>query len=265
MKKTRTIICKYYFKADKLKILLLLFLTNIFSVDQDKIDSEVNQIDELISEVEEEIKVDEANMENKINTTDKQNDVDIKENVKDIVESRQKGFSIYNLSQIAGEESHAGEAGDWLFSVLYESASYADSKRKHGVEVELSWVFDLTYVSVHAISNIGYYQGSESKRGFFPIGLGGEILIGYPGMFFLSSHYMYEYTKQEANDFYLFSKYGFGLYFDVSNLNEKSQFQLYRNHGIRRTYLILKYNKRSTTQIDVYSDSSITAGFGFEY
>ncbi len=279
-----------------MKILLLLFyISNIFSEDSAAVDKEVNKINELMQEVEEEIKLETKQIieaEKKLTELNKENEnlsveeelnektgneiIEVtEEKIKETPKAKEQkkakkekeNIIIDELIDdgIIGKANFAGKAGSWLFNILYESADYKTGKRKSGAEIEFAWVYDLTYVAFHALSNVGYYGGSESKRGFFPIGLGGEILIGLPSTFFLSSYYGYEYTKQEANDFYLFTKLGFALYFNISNLNKEAQFRQYKNHGIRRTYLVMKYNKRNTTEIETYSDSSISIGFGFEY
>jgi len=163
-------------------------------------------------------------------------------------------------------KDYTGEAGSWLLNILYESHDYESGARKHGVSIEYAWVFDLKYIAFHAISNLSYYQGYNDKKGFIPIGIGAEFVLGLPDLMFLSTHYVFEYAKQEAGDFINFSRYGIGMYFNLTGLNKSSQFQMYKNHGIRRTYFIVKYNIRNTTSIiDYYSKTSINIGLGFEY
>jgi len=240
-----------------MKILFILLVLNFNIYGEDIFsNSEIDEISSIIEGIKEEIP-----FENKTNQNSKIDKIKTEEKSSSI--SKLKARDAFLSTDFI---NNSGEAGSWLLNILYETHDYKSGPRKHGLSVEYSWVFDLKYFVFHAISNFSYYNGYYDKKGFIPLGLGAEVLLGLPSYMFISCHYVFEYAKQEGGDFLNFTRYGLGMYFNLSNINKKSQFQMYKNHGIRRTYLIVKYNIRNTTNlIDYYSKNSIAAGLGFEY
>lgn len=227
---------------------------------------EVKQINSLMDEAEEEIKTsDTKEAEPKIIPTQSESSAFGADEYDGNIDSDVSKVVPYSLEAIAREDNFSGYAGTWLLNILYESAAYDGYSRQHGVELEYAWIYDLNYIAMHLLANFGYYRGPVRATGFFPLGLGAELMFGFPSWFFVSAYYGMEYAKQESSDYFTFTKTSFGIYFDLSTVSKESQFQLYRNHQIRRTYLVMKYQQRNNSDLDIYSQKTICLGLGFEY